>query len=122
MAARRHGPTMAAPSCGQAWHRRAQVLQHHQGEAHGRVTMIGSPAQGESPRIHVSMCAGELEASGVGDEDQIDSEDLVRRTTAKRTHLISPAEMAGGSRRNSATATVTRVARARGKLGFRERE
>jgi hypothetical protein len=60
------------------------------------------------------MCAGELGASRGGDEGQIDAEDLVHHRKASLAHLISPAGMAGGGRRNSAKATATRVARARG--------
>ena len=50
VAARRHNPATAVPSRGQARRRRAQMLQHHHGDAHGSTASPGTPASDESPR------------------------------------------------------------------------
>ena len=107
----RHDLTTAAPSRGQARRRRAQVLQHHHGEAHSPVTAFGSPTNGESLWIRTAMRAGELGARRNGGETQIDADQMVRRRMAVRLAPISSPELAGDGRNNSATAT--RVARAR---------
>ena len=111
MVARRHGPTTAVPSHGQAWRRRARALQHHHGEAHGRATAPGTSAATRSPWITTISRAEVLGAKRGGDEEQIGAVDLKRRRTAVQTHPISPASMAGVGRRNSAKAAATRSSR-----------
>jgi hypothetical protein len=101
-AGRTAAPGQAKPSPDQ----RCSTQHHRGGTTEGTITP-GMSASGESPRNRATLVAVGLGANREGLQSQIDAGHLMRRRKASQMRPISPPEMAGDGRINSATAAAT---------------